>query len=334
MTATIRDVAAAAGVSPATVSRVLNGKVKVAAELHVRVQAAVESLGYRPNAMARNLRNRATMVLGAVISDVTNPFFTSMVRGFEDVAHTAGYSVVLANSDEDLDKERRYLEVAAAEQMAGVVLSPASSTRTDVSVLTSYGIPLVTVDRQLKGGHVDSVIIDNHRAAKEATTHLMEQGCRRIAYISGPTTTTTGERRLAGYRAALRSTGLDPIVTRADFRVDGGYRAAMQLLDATPPPDGMLVGNNLMALGALQALQERGVALPEDIAFVSFDGVIWARILQPTLTVVEQPTYDIGRQAAELLLARITSPGKPVAEVVLPAELKIGQSSVGTTSRV
>ncbi len=327
MTATIRDVAAAAGVSPATVSRVLNGKVRVADDLHQRVEVAVESLGYRPNGLARSLRTRATMVLGAIISDVTNPFFTSMVRGFEDVAQEAGYSVVLANSDEALDKEQRYLEVAAAEQMAGVLLCPASSVRTDVAVLSRHGMPTVLVDRKVRGARLDSVSIDNHSAAREATQHLLDQGCRNIAFISGPTTTSTGERRAAGFRAALRAAGLEATVVRSDSRVEGGHHATVQLLEATPAIDGLLVGNNLMALGALQALQERQVRLPDDVAFASFDSVIWSGILHPTLTMVEQPTYEIGRRAAGLLLARIADPDARVQEVVLPAELKIGQTS-------
>lgn len=331
MSTTISDVAEAARVSPATVSRVLNGNTGVASELQARVHAAVESLGYRPNGVARGLRRQATMVLGVVISDVTNPFFTSMVRGFEDVAQAAGYSVVLANSDEDLEKERRYLEVAVAEQMAGVALCPTSSGRTDVSLLARYGTPVVTVDRELNGGGVDNVSIDNHLAARLVTEHLIGQGRAHIAFISGPTTTTTGERRLAGYRAAIRAAGLSTMVKRSDFRVDGGYRAAGELLDARPETDGMLVSNNLMAVGALRALQERGLALPDDIAFASFDGVMWAQILNPTLTVMEQPTYEIGRRAAELLLERIAHPRAPVQKVVLPAVLRIGQSSTGVS---
>jgi len=327
---TIRDVAAAASVSPATVSRVLNGKVEVAEDLRIRVEAAVDSLGYRPNGLARSLRTRATMVLGVVIADVTNPFFTAMVRGIEDVAQAAGYSVVLANADEDLDKERRYLEVAAAEQMAGVILSPASSRRTDISVLTRYGIPLVTVDRQLPHPDADCVVIDNHLAARQATEHLAAQGCKRIAFVSGPAVTTTGQRRLAGYRAALKAAGLrgdDALVKRANFRVDGGYQATLELLAERRRPDGLLVSNNLMALGALQALQEKGIDIPGEIAFASFDGICWARTLRPTLTVVEQPTYEIGRRAAELLLARVGGDRGPAQKVVLPAELKIGESS-------
>lgn len=330
MAVTIRDVAATAGVSQATVSRVLNGRVEVAESLRARVEAAVAQLGYRPNGLARSLRTQATMVLGVVIGDVTNPFFTAMVRGVEDVAQAAGYSVVLANADEDLTKERRYLEVAAAEQMAGVILSPTSSRRTDVSLLTRHGIPLVTVDRRLHQPDVDSVSIDNHRAARAATEHLIAQGCRRIAFVSGPAVTTTGQHRLAGYRAALKSAGLpnDPsLVKRANFRVEGGYEATLELLASQPWPDALLAGNNLMALGALQALQESGVDLPGDIAFAIFDGIGWARTLRPTLTAVEQPTYLIGRRAAELLLARIAGDRGPAQHVVLPAELKIGESS-------
>jgi LacI family transcriptional regulator len=327
---TIRDVAAAAQVSPATVSRVLNGQIQVADELRVRVEVAVAQLGYRPNGLARSLRMQATMVLGVVIADVTNPFFTAMVRGIEDTAQAAGYSVVLANADEDLAKERCYLEVAAAEQMAGVVLSPASSRRTDVSLLARHGIPLVTVDRQLSDPDIDSVSINNHLAARQVTEHLADQGCRRIAFVSGPSVTSTGQRRLAGYRTALKARGLDSgddLVKQADFRVEGGYEATLDLLSARRRPDGLLVSNNLMALGALQALQEKGVDIPGDIAFASFDGISWARTLRPTLTVVEQPTYEIGRRAAALLLARIRGEKGPAQKVVLPAELKIGESS-------
>lgn len=335
MAATIRDVAQAAGVSPATVSRVFNGKVEVATELRDRVMSAVKELNYRPNGLARSLRTRATMVLGVVISDVTNPFFTAMVRGVEDAAQAAGYSVVLANSDEDVDKERQYLQVAAADQMAGVVLSPASSKRTDIEVLEQYGIPLVTIDRQVSGAEVDTVIIDNHAAAREATAHLAAQGCRHIAFISGPAVTTTGQRRRAGYRAALEDAGLEvdkDLIKRSDFRVEGGYRSAVELLDGSTKPDGLLVSNNLMALGALQALRERGVRMPDDLAFASFDGFGWEGILQPSLTIVEQPTYEIGRRAAELLLARLADRDRPVEKVVLPAELKIGESSLRARS--
>jgi LacI family transcriptional regulator len=321
---TIRDVAAVAGVSPATVSRVLNGKQDVAADLRQRVLGAVTDLGYRRNGPARSLRTRAAMVLGLIISDISNPFFTAVVRGAEDQAQLAGYSLVLANADEDVDKEARYLEVAAAEQMAGVLLSPASLTRTSIDVLLERGIPVVTIDRRLAGATVDSVTVNNYQAARTAAQHLTGQGCRRVGFIAGPVQTTTGASRLAGYRAALRAAGrpLDPSLTAyADFRTEGGYAATRQLLRQRRPPDGLLFANNLMTVGGLRAIAEAGLAIPDDIAVVGFDDVIWATALQPPLTVVAQPTYEIGQTAAKLLLRRVDGEAFPPRRVVLQADL-------------
>jgi LacI family transcriptional regulator, galactose operon repressor len=321
---TIRDVAAAAGVSPATVSRVLNLKEDVNADLRRRVLAAVTELGYRRNGPARSLRTRAAMVLGIIISDITNPFFTALVRGAEDRAQLAGYSVVLANADEDLAKEGRYLEVAAAEQLSGVLLSPASSRLTNIDVLVERGIPVVTIDRRLAAASVDSVTVNNRQAALEAAGHLIEQGCRRVGFVAGPVQTTTGASRLAGYHAALRAAGRphDPALTAyADFRTEGGYVATRQLLQLRKPPDGLLISNNLMTVGGMQAIAEAGLDVPREIAVVGFDDANWATALRPPLTVVTQPTYEIGRIAAELLLRRIDGERFAPRRVVLRAQL-------------
>jgi LacI family transcriptional regulator len=294
-------------VSPATVSRVLNLKEDVNADLRRRVLAAVTELGYRRNGPARSLRTRAAMVLGIIISDITNPFFTALVRGAEDRAQLAGYSVVLANADEDLAKEGRYLEVAAAEQLAGVLLSPASSRLTNIDVLVERGIPVVTIDRRLTTASVDSVTVNNRQAALEAAEHLIKQGCRRVGFVAGPVQTTTGASRLAGYRAALRAAGRphDPALTAyADFRTEGGYVATQQLLQLR-----------------MQAIAEAGLDVPRDIAVVGFDDANWATALRPPLTVVTQPTYEIGRIAAELLLRRIDGEKFAPRRVVLQAQL-------------
>jgi LacI family transcriptional regulator, galactose operon repressor len=328
-TTTIRDVAARAAVSAATVSRVLNGRVDVAPDLRDRVLDAVAELSYRPNGAARSLRTRATTVLGLIISDITNPFFTSMVRGVEDSAQEAGYSVVLANTDEDLDKERRYVEVAAAEQMAGVVLSPASSSQTSISYLIERNIPVVTIDRRLRGAPVDSVTVNNFRAAFEATEHLIEQGCRRIGFVAGPQTTTTGSRRLAGYKAALRAAGLPDdadLVVSGEFRIDGGRAATEELLQHKI--DGLFAANNLMTIGALETLGAHGIEPGRDLAVVGFDDINWATALRPPLTAVSQPTYEIGRTTAELLLRRIRGEQLPLQRIVLPAKLVVRQSSI------
>lgn len=329
---TIRDVAAVAGVSPATVSRVLNGDLRVARALAEQVHGAAARLGYRPNRQARSLRTRATTVLGLIISDIQNPFFTSMVRGVEDAASAHGYSVVLANADEDLAKEQRYLEVAAAERMAGVVLSPATATQTRVDVLTERHVPVVTVDRRIRTAAVDSVTVNNREAAHEAVSHLIEQGCRRIGMIAGRADVSTASERLAGYQDALRSAGLpvDPqLCEPGEFRVEGGRAAALRLMSLEPRPDALFVANNLMAVGAMNALNELGVRWPDDVALAGFDDVSWLG-LAPPLTLVEQPTYEIGRIATELLLRRIAGEQFDVQDVVLTATLRIRRSSLRT----
>ncbi|KAA8885416.1 LacI family transcriptional regulator [Nocardia colli] len=331
-TVTIRDVAALAGVSPATVSRVLNADPRVAPELRERVRDAIEKLSYRPNSQARSLRTRATRVLGLIIADIQNPFFTALARGVEDAASERDYSVVLANSDESLAKEQRYLEVAAAERMAGVVLAPASAANSRIGTLTDRGIPVVAIDRRLRSADVDSVTVNNQKAAKEAVEHLISAGCKRIAMITGPSDASTATGRLSGYRAALRQAGieLDPdLELRGDYRIEGGRAAARAILALPDRPDGLFVGNNLMMAGALHALADTGVTFPGDILLAGFDEMSWAGFAPP-ITLVEQPSYEIGRQATELLLRRIAGEEFAVQRVVLPARLRVRES----TSRI
>lgn len=332
---TIRDVAAIADVSPATVSRVLNADEHVKPELRERVLAAVSRLDYRPNSQARSLRTQATRVLGLIISDIQNPFFTSLVRGVEDVAQASGYSVVLANSDEDLGKEQQYLRVAAAEAMAGVILSPASSSRTRIGELVQRGIPVVTLDRRI-AADVDSVTVDNVAGARRAVEHLIEAGARRIGHIAGPDDVSTSADRLAGYHEALRAAGIeiDPeLVVRGDYRVDGGRQAAAQLLELPVRPDALFAANNLMLVGTIQAMSERGLQAPQDLLLAGFDEMSWAGFAPP-LTLVEQPTYEIGRLATEILLRRIGGDTVAAEHVVLEASLRVRASSDAAVGRV
>jgi LacI family transcriptional regulator len=315
--ATISDVAARAGVSTATVSRTLNGKSTVDPALAARVLAAAADLGYHPNGLARNLRRRETTVLALIVSDVGNPFFTAIARGVEDIAQTAGYSVVLCNSDEDVDKERRYIDVALQERAAGVVLSPTGAC-TNVELLRTRDIPIVAVDRPLGDGVGDQVLVDTRRAAREATEHLVTSGYRRIACVGGPEGVRTAEDRLAGFRDA----GGDPrLVRRADYRADGARLAALSLLDEQPPPDALLVANSTMAIGVLEALSARGLRPGRDVGVVAFDDAAWATLIDPPLTVVAQPAYELGAIAAELLLARIGDSSRPHEARVLEASL-------------
>ncbi|WP_280383225.1 LacI family DNA-binding transcriptional regulator [Nocardia wallacei] len=323
MAVTIRDVAALARVSPATVSRVLNGDPRVAEQLRGRVDTAVAELGYRPNSQARSLRTRATKVLGLIIADIQNPFFTALARGVEDAASERDYSVVLANSDESLGKEQRYLEVAAAERMAGVILAPSSTTASRIDTLTERGIPVVAIDRRLRRADIDSVTVNNRKAAQQAVEHLVAAGARRIAMITGPADASTATSRLAGYRAALRAAGLRPdpaLEVRGDYRIEGGRRAARALLTRPERPDGLFVGNNLMMVGALDALAQERIAFPDDLLLAGFDEMSWSGFAPP-ITLVEQPSYEIGRRATELLLPRARGDHFPPQRLVLPARL-------------
>ncbi|WP_328526833.1 LacI family DNA-binding transcriptional regulator [Kribbella sp. NBC_00359] len=326
---TIYDVARRSGVSPATVSRVLSGRRNVDPELSEKVRAVVAELGYRPNGVARNLRKSSTNLWAVVISDIENPFFTSLVRGLEDVAQTEGYHVVLCNSDENPAKEAAYASAVLTDQMAGVVISP-TSTAEGVQLLADAKIPLVLIDRRVDGIDADTVLVDNEHGAREGVKHLIDGGYQRIACITGPRKVSTAMDRLAGYRSALRGGGIrydKDLVRYADFREAGGYAAMESLLELPEPPEALFVTNNLMTVGALECLAKKGLRAPDDIAVVGFDDIPWADLVVPSLTTVAQPTYELGRTAGLLLKDRTASPGRPTSTITLRTELHIRATS-------
>ncbi|MBE1463993.1 LacI family transcriptional regulator [Kibdelosporangium phytohabitans] len=321
--ATINDVAIKAGVSTATASRALNGKSTVDPALAARVLSAAAELGYQPNGPARNLRRQETAVLALIISDVENPFFTSIARGVEDVAQAVGYSVVLCNSDESPEKERRYIDVAIQERVAGIVLSP-TGTATNVDLLTARRTPLVAVDRALPSAEADMVLVDTRSAAKQATTHLITQGYERIGCVTGPAGIPTADDRLAGYKDALRAAKRRTpakLVRRSEYRSDGAYEATIDLLNSPDRPDALLVANSTMAIGVLEALSTLDLRLGKDMGVVAFDDAPWAQLVDPPLSVVSQPAYDIGKAAAQLLLARIANSSLAYTTTTLSATL-------------
>ncbi|WP_327581328.1 LacI family transcriptional regulator [Nonomuraea sp. NBC_00507] len=325
----IQDVARHAGVSAATVSRVLNGRSTVNPELAARVHAAVRELGYRPNGVARNLRRRQTTLWAVLVSDVGNPFFTSLVRGVEDGGRRFGYSVVLCNTDENRAREAEYIAVALADNMAGVIISPADDT-TDISALVAAGTAVVTIDRELAKTEVDAVLVDNEKGAEMATAHLLESGYRRVACITGPRRMSTAMQRLRGYQRALRAFGLPQdrtLIRHADFREEGGYSAMASLLDEGVEMDAVFAANNLMTVGAVECLTEREVPIPGQVGVIGFDDIPWARLFRPGLSTVRQPTYELGRAAAQLLADRIDNPARPTARMVLQTELHPRDSS-------
>ncbi|MEN3269114.1 MAG: LacI family transcriptional regulator [Pseudonocardia sp.] len=308
----INDVAREAGVSAATVSRTLNGRSSVDPVLAARVREAASRLGYRPNGVARSLRRQVTDVLALIITDVSNPFFTAITRGVEDVAQSRGLSVLLCNSDEDPGKESTYLHVAEQEQVAGVILSP-HRTGSDVAHLRRASIPMVVIDRPLEEP-VDSVMVRSREGARAATNHLIDAGWTRPACITGPEDAWTAQERLEGYLEAVREHGeLAELWVHAPFRQQGGMTGAARLLDAPEPPDALFVANAQMALGVLEEVRRRGLRVGVDLGVITFDDAPWAPFISPPMSVVAQPAYDVGAQAAQLLMERVkgTAPDAP-----------------------
>jgi LacI family transcriptional regulator len=328
---TIQDVAAQAGVSPATVSRVLNGSARVSPALAERVRATMQALQYRPSRAARALRANRSTILGLLISDIQNPFFTTLVRGVEDVAQRSGYSVILCNSDENPEKERHYIEVLCAEQVAGAIVVPTRERQDAMQLFRDHQIPVVAVDRRVRARDIDAVLVDNVRGAREAIAHLIGNGYRRIGLITGPLTTTTGRERRDGYRQALRDAGipLDPHLEHCGpFKEESGLQLAGELCDLSTPIDALFATNNLLTLGALEALHARNLRIPDDIAVVGFDEMPWAALSSISLTTVTQPVYDLGSTAAMRLVHRLHNPGVLTRqEIVLAPTLCIRGSS-------
>jgi len=327
--ARIKEVAERAGVSTATVSRVINESSNVSPRLRARVRAAIAELHYSPSRLARHLRSQSTRTIGLIISDIQNPFFTSLVRGVEDVAYQNGYSILLCNADEDPAKEHLYVEVLRAERVAGAIV--ACTSETCCQALREFYLTWVAVDRRVSNLAVDTVVVDNVAGARQAVLHLLDLGHRRIGLIGGPVTVTTGRERRDGYLAAFAERGV-PVPTDllriGDFKEASGHRLVSELLAQPDPPTALFIANNLMTMGALQALQERAVHIPQDVSVVGFDDMPWLPLLAPPLTAVRQPTYQIGKEAAELLFRRLQEgPQKPTEMIVLQPELIIRGST-------
>jgi len=317
--ASIKDVAHQAGVSTTTVSRVLSTPDAVRPALRQRVEAAIAALAYRPNLAARRLRQQRASLIGLIVSDIRSPFFTDIGRAVEDVAYRHGLRLILCNTDEDPAKEQSYLQLMADEQASGVIISPTLEGLRRYRA-GQWPFPLVMVDRAEADTPADRVLLDNTQAARKLTEHLLAAGYRRIAVLAGARS-STGRDRQAGYLQAMQAHGLEPKTSWLQPTVDSGRAATAELLNGGARPDAVLATNGLLLLGAAQAVQSAGLQMPDDIGLAGFDNNDWTTLPAVDVTVVEQPTYDIGRTAAELLLQRLDEPARPARCVVLEGRL-------------
>jgi LacI family transcriptional regulator len=317
--ATIQDVAAMAGVSVASVSRVMNNSRAVQPGTRERVERAARELGYVPNEAARSLKLARSMLFACVIPDVTNPFFPELVRGIEDIAIGQGYGTLLCNTDNDPEREADYLSLLSQRRIDGLLMIPSRDEQAPPGLvqLLDQGSPVVIVDRFLEGFDGDSIVLDNEQGGTLAAEHLIELGHRRIAIINRRPDISTARLRQKGYKDALTSAGLldRSLVKLGSYSFDFGRDAARRLLYVDhDPPTAILAGSDVLAIAALQVANELDLHVPRDVSIVGFDRIAMSQLMSPPLTTVEQPMYEMARIAADLLLERArgerTGPGR------------------------
>jgi len=326
---TIRDVAERAGVSTTTVSHVVNRTRKVDPGTAARVEAAIDELGYRPNALARSMRRGRTHTVGIVIPDIANPFFGDLARSLEDHMFERGYSAIICNSDGDAEKEARYLDVLLSKKVDGLLLIAASQSSDGLGQIVAKGPPTIVVDRELDELPLSQVMVENRHGGYLAGRHLLELGHRDIGVIAGPGGLGTSARRLEGFQSALEEAGIKLLkerVFRGDFRAASGRAAMDGWLQQGNRPTAVFAENDLMAVGTLSAAHSAGLDVPDDLSVVGFDGIAFGADVTPPLTTVAQSTDDVAAAAIELLFERLRDADAPTRLVELPVELAVRES--------
>jgi LacI family transcriptional regulator len=328
--ATLRDVARVAGVHPGTVSRALNPETEalVRDETVRRVRQVAEELGYRPNPLARGLKTNRSYTVGVLVPDIQNPLFPPIIRGIDDRLGEAGYTPLIANTDNDPARERVDLEAMRARQVDGFVAATARTDHELLDEIAAAGTPLVLVNRRVEDGSLPSATADDAGGARLAVEHLVSLGHRRIAYLAGPQDVSTGRARFEGFEEGMRQAGLEPSLVRTGraFTEPEGARLCEELLDADEHFTAIVAGNDLMALGCYDVFAARGIDCPGELSVVGFNDMPFADRFSPPLTTIRIPHYEIGVAAAELLLDRLQG-GDGGREIVLPAHLIVRGST-------
>lgn len=331
---TSRDVASLAGVSVATVSRVFNTPEIVLPATRQRVERAAESLAYIPNQMARALKTDTLSAWALLLSDIENPFSTTVARGVEEVAREAGYGLMLFNSAGSVRQERELLPTVHRSRCAGVLVTPVSAT-SDLGLLLDAGVPVVAIDRPLADSRADSALVNSRQAARQAVAHLAGQGATRIACVSGPKNVFTATERAEGWREGLRAADRDVdarLLRHASYRQKGGFEAMQDLLAQEDDIDGVLFANSLLALGGLEAIRAHGVSAVSEPLVVAFDDAPWTRMVAPHMALIRQPALELGRTAGEMMLSRLAGRSSR-ASIVLSALLEPATSPSPSRSR-
>ncbi len=305
---TIKDIAKQLGISPSTVSRALQNSPKISQSTRTKVLKLAKQLRYEPNQIALGLKNQSTKTIGVIMPEIVHFFFSTIISGIEEIAYANGYSVIFCQSNESYEKEVLDTKNLLAHRVDGILASPSRETTNfaHFQEIKSRNIPLVFFDRIPEGIVAPKVAIDDFQAAKAATQHLIDQPCQRIAHLSGPLTIELGKQRLEGYLAALKENQLpyneEYIIDCVEGTKESGYLSTKQLLNLKNPPDALFANNDMAALGAMQAIKEAQLKIPEDIAVMGFSNWQFCSLVEPTLSSVEQPGLEMGRLAAQTLL--------------------------------
>jgi LacI family transcriptional regulator len=326
---TVKDVAERAGVSTATVSHVINETRFVSDELKARVCQAMEELNYHPNAIARSLRSRKTHNIGMIVPDISYPFLAEVARGVENAGFGLGYNVILCDSDGDLEMEANYIALLQEKKVDGIIFVAAGESSSHVQALIEQGTPAVVCDRELPEMEVDTVIADNVGSGYQATEHLISLGHHCIGCIAGPQELEISSKRVEGCKQALEQHGIslrDELVAQGDFRCGGGYEAMRKLLALAQPPTAVFACNDLMAIGAICAVSQKKLSIPQDVAIIGCDDIASASFTNPSLTTVAQPKHEMGAAAVEMLVERIRDESRPPTRRLLPTELVLRDS--------
>lgn len=329
--ATIQEVAKLAGVAPITVSRALNDSGYVSPETRARVEAAAVALNYVPNMLAHSLRSRSTRTIALVMADITNPFWTSVARAVEDAASQEGFIVIFCNTDESEGKQAQYVSMLLRRRVDGVVLVPTVNSAETITQLRHQGVEVVTLDRRVAEVQVDTVRSDSWGGAYALVRHLTELGHRRIGMVTGSEQLSVTLERRKGYLDALAAAGIgqeEALIFHGQFSVESGYALTRKMLALSPPPTALFAANNFIAIGALRALDESGLRIPEEISVVSFDDLPFTYGREQLITVAAQSTHLLGSIATQRLLARISGNNAPLVEdIVVPVNLVLRSST-------
>ena len=331
----IKDVARKAGVSTATVSRVLGDFHGVRDKTKKKVLKAVAELNYEINAVARHLRQKKTKTIGIIVENVLSKFCSAIAKSVEDTNNKFGYNTILCNADENPEKELNYLKILKSNRVDGIILTPTGKNSKYVQHLINSGTKVVLLDRLIEGVDCDAILVDNANGAYKAVKHLIDQGYRKIGIVSGILDRTTGAERLKGYLQAIEEVGIakeDSLIKIGNFKKESGRKLTKELLEQSNKPKAIFTTNIDMSMGALLAIKEKGLTIPDDIGIVCFDDSDWALILEPSITVIRQPVYQLGSTAAELLIKKIEDEEKNLDHkptvVTLNTELIIRNSTI------